>query len=187
MEGCEKYRCFIVLIVSCEIISWFFSEQLLGSPEDSDLGFLRSDNAKKYLKRLRHVPKKSLVELFPDASPVALDLAQKMLQFDPSKRITGKYILLFKNSFSNLCLVKFIFSYLNQANEDAICSFSHDDCVVEEALKHPFVSSLHEINEEPICKSPFIFNFEQENLSEEDIKELIWLESSKLNIDKMQE
>lgn len=123
----------------------FLITELLGSPEDSDLGFLRSDNAKKYIKQLHHAPKKSFAEKFPDASTVAIDLAQKLLVFDPSKRIT-----------------------------------------VEEALKHPFLSSLHEINEEPTCESPFIFDFEQENLSEEDIKELIWLEIIKFNTDKMQ-
>ncbi|CAI0545298.1 unnamed protein product, partial [Linum tenue] len=110
--------------------------QLLGSPEDSDLGFLRSDNAKKYVKQLPHFPKQPFVEKFPDVSPLALDLAEKMLVFDPSKRIT-----------------------------------------VEEALNHPYLSSLHEINEEPTCSSPFVFDFEQACLSADDIKELIYLES----------
>ncbi|CAI0545302.1 unnamed protein product, partial [Linum tenue] len=106
------------------------------SPEDSDLGFLRSDNAKKYVKQLPHFPKQPFVEKFPDVSPLALDLAEKMLVFDPSKRIT-----------------------------------------VEEALNHPYLSSLHEINEEPTCSSPFVFDFEQACLSADDIKELIYLES----------
>jgi mitogen-activated protein kinase 1/3 len=39
------------------------------------------------------------------------------------------------------------------------------------------MSSLHEINEEPVCPSPFVFDFEQATLNEEDIKELIWKES----------
>ncbi|XP_022752805.1 mitogen-activated protein kinase homolog NTF6 [Durio zibethinus] len=120
--------------------------QLLGSPEDSDLGFLRSDNSRKYVKQLPRFPKQSFAEKFPDVSPVAIDLAEKMLVFDPSKRIT-----------------------------------------VEEALNHPFLSSLHEINEEPTCLSPFIFDFEQTTLTEEDIKELIWRESLKFNQDKMLE
>ncbi|KAL5169462.1 Mitogen-activated protein kinase NTF6 [Glycine soja] len=64
------------------------SKQLLGSPNDSDLGFLRSDNAKKYVKQLPHVEKQSFAERFPDMSPLAIDLAEKMLVFDPSKRIT---------------------------------------------------------------------------------------------------
>lgn len=50
-------------------------------------------------------------------------------------------------------------------------------CIVEEALNHPYMASLHEINEEPTCPTPFIFDFEQTILNEEDIKELIWKES----------
>ncbi|GMI81820.1 hypothetical protein like AT1G07880 [Hibiscus trionum] len=120
--------------------------QLLGSPEDSDLGFLGSDNARKYVKQLPRFPKQPFAEKFPDVSPVAIDLAEKMLVFDPSKRIT-----------------------------------------VDEALNHPYLSSLHEINEEPTCQSPFIFDFEQMTLNEEDIKELIWRESLNFNQDKMLE
>ncbi|KAE8688750.1 Mitogen-activated protein kinase-like protein NTF6 [Hibiscus syriacus] len=120
--------------------------QLLGSPEDSDLGFLRSDNARKYVKQLPRFPKQPFAEKFPDLSPEAIDLAEKMLVFDPSKRIT-----------------------------------------VDEALNHPYLSSLHEINEEPTCPSPFVFDFEQMTLNEEDIKELIWRESLNFNQDKMLE
>lgn len=54
-------------------------------------------------------------------------------------------------------------------------------CLVEEALNHPYLLSLHEINEEPICLSPFVFDFEQTSLDEDDIKELIWSESLKFN------
>lgn len=115
--------------------------ELLGTPEDSDLGFLRSENARKYVKQLPRVSKQSFPEKFPELSPIAIDLAEKMLVFDPSKRIT-----------------------------------------VEEALNHPFLSSLHEINEEPTCASPFDFGFEQLSLSEEDIKELIWMESLNFNL-----
>ncbi|KAK9940291.1 hypothetical protein M0R45_016959 [Rubus argutus] len=120
--------------------------ELLGSPEDSNLGFLRSENAKKYVKQLPHVPKQPFAQKFPNVSPVAIDLAEKMLVFDPSKRIT-----------------------------------------VEEALNHPYLSSLHTINEEPICPSPFVFDFEQASLDEEDIKELVWRESLRFNPDNMLE
>ncbi|KAL0460254.1 UNVERIFIED_CONTAM: Mitogen-activated protein kinaseNTF6 [Sesamum latifolium] len=66
--------------------------ELLGSPEDSDLGFLRSENARRYVKQLPHVPKQPLSQKFPDVSPVAIDLAEKMLVFDPAKRISAKRI-----------------------------------------------------------------------------------------------
>ncbi|KAJ8424645.1 hypothetical protein Cgig2_009125 [Carnegiea gigantea] len=120
--------------------------ELLGSPEDSDLGFLRSDNARKYVKQLPHVPKQAFTEKFLNVSSMALDLAEKMLVFNPSKRIT-----------------------------------------VDEALNHPYLVSLHEINEEPTCPSPFQFDFEQAALDEEDIKELIWRESLKFDPNEMGE
>lgn len=74
--------------------------KLLGSPEDSDLGFLRSDNARKYVKQLPRVPKQPFSQKFPDVSPLALDLAERMLVFDPAKRITG--MLIKKFYFSKL-------------------------------------------------------------------------------------
>ncbi|GKV01107.1 hypothetical protein SLEP1_g13689 [Rubroshorea leprosula] len=120
--------------------------ELLGSPDDSDLGFLRSDSARNCVKQLPQLPKQPFSRKFPDVSPVAIDLAEKMLVFDPSKRIT-----------------------------------------IEEALNHPYLSRLHEINEEPTCPSPFNFDFEQTNLDEEDIKELIWRECLSFNPDIMQE
>lgn len=52
-------------------------------------------------------------------------------------------------------------------------------CAVDEALCHPFLSSLHDINDEPICPRPFSFDFEQPSITEENIKELIWKESVK--------
>ncbi|KAJ8620889.1 hypothetical protein MRB53_029418 [Persea americana] len=114
--------------------------QLLGSPEESDIGFVRSDNARRYVRQLPKFPKQPFSVRFPHVAPAAIDLVERMLVFDPCKRIT-----------------------------------------VDEALSHPYLSSLHEINEEPICPSPFAFDFEQASFSEEDIKELIWQESVKFN------
>ncbi|XP_019052834.1 PREDICTED: mitogen-activated protein kinase homolog NTF6-like, partial [Nelumbo nucifera] len=119
--------------------------EMIGSPDDSDLGFLRSDNARKRVKQLPRVPKQPFSQKFPDMSPLAIDLAERMLVFYPSKRITA-----------------------------------------DEALNHPYILSLHKINEEPTCSSPFNFDFEQSTLSEEDIKELIWRESLNFNPDKME-
>ncbi|KAL2328675.1 hypothetical protein Fmac_022102 [Flemingia macrophylla] len=148
--NCSEYTAAIdIWSVGCILMEIIRREPLFpvtGSPNDSDLGFLRSDNAKKYVKQLPHVEKQSFAERFPDISPLAIDLAEKMLVFDPSKRIT-----------------------------------------VEEALNHPYMASLHEINEEPICPTPFIFDFEQTILNEEDIKDLIWRESLNFSQEQMLE
>nr|GEW68459.1 mitogen-activated protein kinase homolog MMK2 [Tanacetum cinerariifolium] len=129
-----------------EILSRFlrhsFPLSLIGSPDDASLGFLRSDNARRYVRQLPQYPKQQFPARFPNKSPGALDLLEKMLVFDPNRRIT-----------------------------------------VEEALCHPYLAPLHDINEEPVCPRPFSFDFEQPSCTEENIKELIWRESVKFNPD----
>ncbi|KAF9602173.1 hypothetical protein IFM89_025473 [Coptis chinensis] len=119
-----------------------FVEQLLGSPDDTSLGFLRSDNARRYVRQLPQYPKQQFSARFSNMSPGAVDLLEKMLVFDPNKRIT-----------------------------------------VDEALCHPYLKSLHDINDEPVCPRPFCFDFEQPSFTEENIKELIWRETVKFNPD----
>nr|AAN75065.2 mitogen-activated protein kinase [Malus micromalus] len=114
--------------------------ELLGSPDDSSLGFLRSDNARRYVRELPQYPKRSFSLGFPNMSPSSIDLLEKMLIFDPNRRIT-----------------------------------------VDEALSHPYLAPLHDINEEPVCPMPFNFDFEQPSFTEENIKELIWRESVRFN------
>ncbi|KAL6323187.1 hypothetical protein AAG906_027467 [Vitis piasezkii] len=116
--------------------------ELIGSPDDSSLGFLRSDNARRYVRQLPQYPRQQFQARFPNMSPGAIDLLEKMLVFDPNRRIT-----------------------------------------VEGALCHPYLAPLHDINEEPVCPRPFVFDFEQPSFTEENIKELIWRESVKFNPD----
>ncbi|CAL9073654.1 mitogen-activated protein kinase 2-like [Musa acuminata AAA Group] len=118
--------------------------ELIGSPDDSSLGFLRSDNARRYMRQLPQYPKQQFHARFHTMSNEATDLLEKMLVFDPNKRIT-----------------------------------------VDQALHHPYLASLHEINDEPVCSTPFSFDFEHPSHTEEDIKELIWRESLKFNPDSV--
>ncbi|TYH63079.1 hypothetical protein ES332_D07G165700v1 [Gossypium tomentosum] len=116
--------------------------ELIGSPDDSSLGFLRSDNARRYVRQLPQYPRQNFSVRFPNTSPGAVDLLERMLIFDPHRRIT-----------------------------------------VDEALCHPYLAPLHDINEEPVCPRPFSFDFEQPSFTEENIKELIYRESVKFNPD----
>ncbi|CAN1157324.1 Mitogen-activated protein kinase 4 [Linum perenne] len=116
--------------------------ELIGSPDDNSLGFLRSDNARRYVRQLPQYPKQNFAARFPESSAGAVDLLEKMLVFDPNRRIT-----------------------------------------VDEALCHPYLAPLHDINEEPVCPRPFVFDFEQPSFTEENIKELIWRESVRFNPD----
>ncbi|KAK4803383.1 hypothetical protein SAY86_003200 [Trapa natans] len=116
--------------------------ELIGSPDEASLGFLRSNNARRYVRQLPQYRKQLLSTRFPSMSPKAVDLLEKMLVFDPTKRIT-----------------------------------------VDEALCHPYLSSLHDINDEPVCPQPFSIDFEHPSCTEEHIKDLIWKESVKFNPD----
>jgi serine/threonine protein kinase len=62
--------------------------ELLGTPTESDLGFVRSDDARRYIRQLPSHPRQPLAMVFPHVHPLAIDLIEKMLTFDPDKRIT---------------------------------------------------------------------------------------------------
>lgn len=81
----------IYLLIVCDniCILVIFVEQLIGSPDDSSLGFLRSDNARRYVRQLPQYAKKDFSVGFPNMSAGAVDLLEKMLIFDPNRRITG--------------------------------------------------------------------------------------------------
>mmetsp|Transcript_2583 Transcript_2583/g.7327 ORF Transcript_2583/g.7327 Transcript_2583/m.7327 type:complete len:397 (+) Transcript_2583:376-1566(+) len=121
--------------------------KVIGSPSEEDLMFISSEKARRYIRSL---PKHSHVDfrtLYPHANETALDLIEKMLVFDPNRRIT-----------------------------------------VEEALEHPYLASLHDVNDEPSCEDPFEFNFESEDLSgEEIIADIIYKDMLKYYDDIRQE
>ncbi|KAF2548261.1 hypothetical protein F2Q70_00019690 [Brassica cretica] len=61
---------------------------ILGSQRDEDLEFIDNPKAKRYIRSLPYSPGMSLSRLYPGAHVLAIDLLQKMLVFDPSKRIS---------------------------------------------------------------------------------------------------
>ncbi|KAF2298346.1 hypothetical protein GH714_022762 [Hevea brasiliensis] len=52
---------------------------------------------------------------------------------------------------------------------------------VEDALAHPYLNSLHDISDEPVCMTPFSFDFERHAMTEELMKELIYREALAFN------
>lgn len=61
---------------------------VLGTMDDADLNFIDNPKARKYIKTLPYTPAIPLSNMYPNANPLAIDLLQKMLVFDPSKRIS---------------------------------------------------------------------------------------------------
>ena len=60
----------------------------LGTPSDDELEFISASKARSYIKALPYAPAPNFNKMFPGASPDAIDLLKKMLQFDPRRRIT---------------------------------------------------------------------------------------------------
>ncbi|CAN1254046.1 Mitogen-activated protein kinase 4 [Linum perenne] len=85
--------------------------ELIGTPDDASLGFLRSDNARRYVRLLPQFTKQNFSTRFLNMSPGAVDLLEKMLVFDPNKRITVD------DALSHPYL-----SALHVINEEPICS-----------------------------------------------------------------
>lgn len=111
--------------------------ELLGTPTDEQINAFPAPGTQKFLKSLKKQPSKKLESLFPDVSPIGLDLLKKMLSFDQNKRIT-----------------------------------------VEQALDHPFLEYLH-CEEDEIIRKPVEmadFEFEQYNLTIEQLKDMIYEE-----------
>lgn len=84
----NKYYLNLCIHFDTDMLSLRFVK-LIGSPDDASLGFLRSNNARRYVRQLPQYPKQQFSDRFPNNAPGALDLLEKMLVFDPSRRITG--------------------------------------------------------------------------------------------------
>ena len=61
---------------------------VLGTVSDADLGFIDNPKARKYVKSLPYTHGITFTGMYPQAHPLANDLLQKMLVFNPSKRIS---------------------------------------------------------------------------------------------------
>lgn len=62
--------------------------RILGSPSDEDTKFITSTGALKAVQSVGRCARVDWAARFPKANPQALDLLDKMLQFNPSKRIS---------------------------------------------------------------------------------------------------
>ncbi|KAG9298468.1 hypothetical protein G9A89_003691 [Geosiphon pyriformis] len=65
----------------------------LGTPNDETLTKIGSPRTQEYIRNLPYIRKKHFQELIPNANPLAIDLIERLLSFDPSQRITVEQAL----------------------------------------------------------------------------------------------
>jgi len=63
--------------------------ETLGEPSASDLAIIENPQAVEYIQALPKKPKVPFSALYPNANPLAIDLLEKMLVFNPTKRISA--------------------------------------------------------------------------------------------------
>ncbi|EKU21961.1 mitogen-activated protein kinase 4 [Nannochloropsis gaditana CCMP526] len=61
----------------------------LGSPSEENLKWVTREKARTFMRSLPQYPRRDFKSLYPEASGPALDLLEKILQWDPAKRPTA--------------------------------------------------------------------------------------------------
>ena len=114
---------------------------VLGTPTAEDIHFIENPAARRFISKLPKRDKAKWNTIYPKANPVALDLLDKMLVFNPQKRWTVRQ-----------CLAHPYFNGLHNTEEEPVAAQPFDwsfdnfeptkeilqNMVYEEALKfHP--------------------------------------------------
>lgn len=88
---------------------------VLGTPNADDMHFIGNPAARRFISKLPKREKMKWTTLYPKANPIALDLLDKMLVFNPEKRWTVEQ-----------CLGHAYFQDLHNADEEPIASEPFD-------------------------------------------------------------
>ncbi|WWD16954.1 hypothetical protein CI109_101386 [Kwoniella shandongensis] len=107
---------------------------LLGTPTEDTLRRVGSPRAQDYIRSLPIKPRVQFKTLYPGASPLALDLLQKLLTFDPAKRfgceeaLEHPYLAVWHDPADEpLCEVPFDFSFENEDSTNGMRNLILDE------------------------------------------------------------
>ena len=148
--------------------------RVLGSPSESDLEFIDSEKAKRYMRSLPHcqrVRHHSQSHVHPH-TPLPPCLRESLLKIDMTDRCSTLSL--------SLCLKVVLGKYYPHSNPmaldliDKMLQFNpHKRITVEEALEHPYMATLHDPSDEPCCQQPFHFPLDDGHLNGYHIRDLI--------------
>ena len=88
---------------------------VLGTPNSDDMNFIGNPAARRFIHKLPRRERMKFSSLYPKANPVALDLLDKMLIFNPEKRWTVEQ-----------CLAHPYFRDLHNSDEEPLASGAFD-------------------------------------------------------------
>jgi len=97
----------------------------LGKLPESELDFVTSDKAKRFMRKLPTKTATPLSQQFPSASPEAIDLLRKMLTVHPHKRITVEDALAHP-----------FFRQLHSPDDEPVCDHGNFDFTFEDEHLH---------------------------------------------------
>ena len=119
---------------------------VLGTPSEEDLACITNHQAVQFLRTLPVKPRKPWSEVFPNASPQALQLLDSMLIFNPENR-----------------------------------------CSMVDALNSDYMAALHQNRELPQEEKHFSFGFEKPDITQDELRALIWNEMASFHKESFKE
>ena len=66
---------------------------VIGSPSEEEISAIDNAKAREFLHQMAPAPKRFFSEIYPTANPLAWDLLEHMLTFDPARRYTVEQCL----------------------------------------------------------------------------------------------
>jgi len=106
--------------------------EVTGRPSKDDIEAIQSEFAGTMLESLPDTEPRSLQSLYPNASEDALDLLQKLLMFNPDKRISAEgaldhpYIGQFHNPEEEICCEKQIHMPINDNKKLSVAAYREE-------------------------------------------------------------